>query len=172
MHDDRFDWGTLFETEFEKQAHARGYHVVRHCDQIGVNSVKAPLLTGPYAGYRLPDFTVLADGASYWIEAKFKSRQAFWGKTGTKRHGIDLPNWQDYLVICKLSGQAGFLLIGEQSTGALLIQSFKKLEPIAQIHTGAFSHGGVFWDVRDFVPWGDFDLHKGQMRFAFGKTAA
>jgi len=163
--------GRLFESEYERQAHARGYHVVRHCDQLGVNGTKAPVLTGPYAGYRLPDFTILANGASYWNEVKYKGRQAYYGIVGSNRHGIDLPNWNDYLAVCKLSGLPGYLIIGEGSTGRILIASFKRLERTVQIHqhSTTFPDGMVFWDVSDFQPWGEFDLRTGQMRFDFGK---
>jgi hypothetical protein len=166
--------GRLFESEYERQAHARGYHVVRHCDQLGITGTKAPILTGPYAGYRLPDFTILANGASYWTEVKYKSRQAYYGIEQKHRHGIDLLNWRDYLAICKLSGLPGYLIIGEGSSGRVLIASFKKLEAIAQIHrrSDAFPEGMAFWNVSDFRPWGDFDIRTGQMKFDFGKDVA
>jgi hypothetical protein len=163
--------GRLFESEFERQAHVRGHHVVRHCDQLGVTGTKAPVLTGPYAGYRLPDFTILANGSSYWAEAKYKSRQAYYGITASHRHGIDLPNWRDYLTICKLSGLPGYLIVGEGSTGCIVIASFKRLESIAQLHerSNSFPDGMVFWDAADFQPWGEFDIRTGQMRFDFAE---
>lgn len=171
LTDSQLRLGVLFESEFERQAHLRGYHVVRHCDQLGRNGVKAPILTGPYAGYRLPDFTILANGASYWIEAKYKGRQAYYGISGSNRHGVDLPNWRDYLAVRALSGLPGFLVIGEGSTGRIVIASFERLEKTAQIHehSETFPLGMVFWDVADFRPWGTFDLKTGQMRFDFGQ---
>jgi hypothetical protein len=161
----------LFESEYERQAHVRGYHVVRHCDQLGINGVKAPIVTGPYAGYRLPDFTILANRTSYWNEVKYKSRQAYYGLTNRHTHGIDLPNWQDYLTIVTLSGLPGYLIIGEGSSGRILIASFRHLATRAQIHqcSATFPQGMVFWNVSDFQPWGDFDMRTGQMRFAFSK---
>jgi hypothetical protein len=163
--------GRLFESEYERQAHKRGYHVVRHCDQLGVTGTKAPVMTGPYAGYRLPDFTLLANGSSYWNEVKYKSRQAYYGLEQEHRHGIDLPNWRDYLVIEKLSGNAGFLIIGEGSTGRILIASFNKLVACGQRHRSSaqFPEGMMFWSVGVFRDWGTFDLRTGQMRFDFGK---
>jgi hypothetical protein len=163
--------GRVFESEYERQAHARGYHVVRHCDQLGVTGTKAPILTGPYSGYRLPDFTILANGGSYWNEVKYKSRQAYYGIAGEHRHGIDLPNWKDYLTVCKLSGLPGFLIIGEGSTGHILIASFARLTATAQVHrcSSAFPFGMVFWNASDFQPWGEFDTRNGQMRFDFSK---
>lgn len=163
--------GRLFESEFERKAHARGYHVVRHCDQLGVTGTKAPVLTGPYTGYRLPDFTILANGASFWCEVKYKKQEAFYGQERRMKHGIDLPNWTDYLAICKLSGLPGFLIIGEGLTGVILIASFKRLETCAQIHcsSSTFPDGMAFWGIDDFKQWGEFDIRTGQIRFDFGR---
>lgn len=163
--------GRLFESEYERQAHVRGYHVVRHCDQLGVTGTKAPVMTGPFAGYRLPDFTILANGSSYWNEVKYKTRQAYYGLSGSNRHGIDLPNWRDYLTVCQLSGLPGFIIIGEGSSGRILIASFKRLMATVQIHqrSAMFPQGMAFWDVSEFQPWGDFDVRTGQMRFDFAK---
>lgn len=163
--------GRLFESEFERQAHIRGYHAVRHCEQLGVTGTKAPILTGPYAGYRLPDFTILANGASYWTEAKYKSYSPFYGIEHDHRHGIDEPNWRDYLAVCKLSGQPGYLVIGEGSSGRILIASFKLLETCAQHHIDqvSFPKGMVFWSRDVFRDWGKFNPRTGQMEFNFGK---
>jgi hypothetical protein len=166
--------GRLFESEFERQAHARGYHVVRHCDQLGVNGTKAPIMTGPYTGYRLPDFTILANGSSNWVEAKYKGRQAFYGIAQERRHGIDLPNWRDYLAICKLSGLPGFLVLGDGTTGEILIAPFKRLALSGQLHASSvtFPKGMMFWSVDQFRLWGSFEISTGQMKFDFGKGFA
>lgn len=164
--------GRLFESEFERQAHNRGYHVVKHCEQLGVQGTKAPMLTGRWKGFRLPDFTILANRASYWVEAKYKSYSPYYGITGDRRQGIDLPNWRDYLRVCELSGQRGFLIIGVGKTGDIIVASFEHLRAHAQIHdktTQDFPDGGVFWPASIFSPWGSFDLPTGQMRFDFGK---
>jgi hypothetical protein len=163
--------GRLFESEFERQAHARGYHVVKHCEQLGVTGTKAPMLTGPYEGLRLPDFTIFANGAAFWIEAKYKSRQAYYAIAQQQRHGIDLPNWKDYQKVCALSGLPGYLLIGEGSTGIIRIASFKRLAKNPQIHpaSNAFPRGMVFWNVADFKDWGSFNPRTGQMLFDFAK---
>jgi hypothetical protein len=161
----------MFESEFERQQLARGHHVVRHCDQLSIQGTKAPILNGPWSGYRLPDFSVLTRGTSNWAEVKLKSYSPFYAKAGNQRHGIDLPNWRDYLKVSQLSGQPGFLVIGNRATGDILIASFKLLEQFAQEHaesTQSFPDGGVFWPARIFTPWGSFDLRIGQMRFDFG----
>jgi hypothetical protein len=166
--------GRLFESEFERQAHIRGYHVVRHCDQLGVTGTKAPVLTGPFAGYRLPDFTILANGQSYWLEVKYKSTATSYRNGGNDpQHGIDLPNWRDYLQICKLSGLPGFLILGEGHTGRIIAASFKSLERAARVYDLGrgrnvhFENGAVFWSASVFREWGEFDLRTGQMRFDF-----
>lgn len=169
--------GRLFESEFERQAHIRGHHVVRHCEQLGVTGEKAPMLTGPYAGYRLPDFSLLANGAMPWVEVKFKSQRTFSVKRQRLEHGIDLPNWRDYLAVCKLSGQAGFLVIGDGTTGDILIASFRFLqsdggEAFEYPGPEHFKHGAIFWPVDVFKPWGRFDRRTGQMEFDFGTNFA
>jgi hypothetical protein len=164
--------GRLFESEFERQAHNRGYLVVRHCDQLGVTGIKAPMVTGPFCGYRLPDFTVIANGRSYWDEVKYKTNATRHRCTGVVEHGIDLPNWRDYLAVAEKSGLDGFLTIGDAHTGSVLKASFKFLEPRARYYHGDawFKKGAVFWPVSIFTEWGSFDLKTGQMRFHFSDS--
>lgn len=162
--------GRLFESEFERQAHRRGLFVVRHCDQLGVHGTKAPMTHGPFAGYRLPDFTVMKAGASYWAEVKLKSRPTYTHRLQQYDHGVDLPNWTDYLAVEKVSGLPGFLIVGERSTGCILAASFAHLKAVARIvthKTSSFPHGGVFWPRDSFRRWGDFVFQTGQMAFAF-----
>jgi hypothetical protein len=151
----------LFESEFERQAHVRGYHVV---------GIKAPIMTGPYRGYRLPDFSVLANGRCYWNEVKYKTTATLHRKTDVLEHGIDLPNWNDYLAICKLSGLPGYLTIGEGHTGRILTASFEFLARHGRVYDGCehFTQGAIFWAAAIFREWGHFDLRTGQMHFDFG----
>jgi hypothetical protein len=161
--------GRIFEAEFERQAHKRGLFCIRHCDQQGANGVKAPLATGPYAGYRLPDFSVMKDGKTYWVEVKYKTERTFTHSLGIYETGIDLPNWRDYLAICKLSGQRGFLVMGHGDTGSIIIQSFERLAAVARFYNGHvhFEKGAVFWPCAEFGPWGTFNRQNGQMSFNF-----
>jgi hypothetical protein len=163
--------GRLFESDAERQLHQRGYMVVRHCDQLGVTGNKAPMATGPYAGLRLPDLSAWVGGRTYWIEAKYKSRQAWYERSANWRHGIDLDNWRDYMKVSEMSGIPGFLMIGDGSTGKILVQSFNYLawcEQIHQLPTSAFPNGGVFWPVTAFEEWGEMNLQTGQTFFDFG----
>jgi hypothetical protein len=166
--------GRLFESEFARQAQKRGYLLVRHCEQLGVNGIKAPMVTGQYQGYRLPDFTIIANGKSYWDEVKYKTNPTLHRCSGVVEHGIDLPNWRDYLAVAKLSGLDGFLTIGEGHSGRIIKASFKFLEPRARIYDGDvhFEEGAVFWPASIFTDWGSFDLRTGQMRFHFSEPAA
>jgi hypothetical protein len=165
--------GRLFESEFERQMHLRGHHVVRHCDQLGVTGTKAPVITGPFAGYRLPDFTVLARGASHWVEAKYKGRQTYHGLSSTYEHGIDLPNWRDYQKVCGLSGLPGYLVIGEGHSGRIIIARFDSLARVSREYNGSewFTQGAVFWPADAFRPWGHFNVQTGQMQFDFTFSA-
>ena len=164
------EFGREFELAFEQQAIGRGYFVVKHCDQSGVNGPKAPMLTGRWKGFRLPDFTLIRDGRSFWAEAKAKSYSPYFGQTGNQRQGIDLPNWRDYLQVSRLSGQPGALFFGVMTTGDILAGNFAKLERHQQIHrepTKDFPGGAVFWPVSILVQWGSFNLKTGQIRFEF-----
>lgn len=164
--------GRMFESEFERQAHNRGNYVVRHCDQLGVMGTKAPMVTGPYTGYRLPDFSLIPPGGGmYWAEAKRKSKATYTAITGSLDHGIDLPNWHDYLTISKISKQRGYLIIGEGDTGNILIAPFSHLQVCARQWKGsceAFPDGAVFWPREQFKLWGHFDISNGQISFDFG----
>lgn len=88
---------------------------------------------------------------------------------GIYEHGIDLPNWRDYLAICKLSGQRGFLVIGEGDTGNIIIQSFGRLADSARFYNGHvhFEKGAVFWPCTEFRAWGTFNRQNGQLSFNF-----
>jgi hypothetical protein len=160
----------LFESEFVRQAHIIGYHVVRHYDQLGVTGTKAPISSGPFAGYRLPDTTLMRDGKSFWVEAKYKAKTSYTIITKTFDHGIDWPNWCDYLKLCGISGQPGFLVLGEGSTGEILVASFEKLQAIPTRHYDGHVHfrdGAAFWPRESFRPFGHFSPQTGQMQFAF-----
>jgi len=162
--------GRLFESEFTRQAHIIGYYVVRHYDQLGITGTKAPITTGPFAGYRLPDATLMRDGDSFWVEVKYKTEATEYRKTGSLDHGIDTPNWQDYQKVCEISGQRGYLVIGEGSTGEILAASFEHLMATpTRLYDGDvhFKHGAVFWPRSRFQPFGHFSPQTGQMCFAF-----
>jgi hypothetical protein len=115
---------------------------------------KAPMATGPYAGYRLPDFSLMPPGGGIvWAEAKRKTKPTFTAIHGTYDHGIDLPNWRDYLAVASMSRLRGFLIIGEGNSGKILIASFEHLQRCAREWKGsceAFPDGAVFWRREDF----------------------
>lgn len=162
--------GRLFESEFERQAHNNGKLCVRHCDQLGVNGTKAPMVTGKYQGYRLPDFSVLTNGEMWWVECKYKTRNAYYGQTGEFTQGIDLPNWRDYLAISELSGQPGALVLGIGCSGEIVRASFRHLLKHAQEHRKPhpqFPGGAVFWPRWCFSLWGRMNPINGQMTFDF-----
>jgi len=170
--------GRLLESEFHRKATLRGYFVNRHCDQLGVNGIKAPMLHGPYKGFRLPDFRLLIpkqlriQGTTCiepWVEVKAKSRAPFYGIEQQHKHGIDLPNWRDYLTVARMSESTGYLVIGELDRGEIRIASFKRLEQCAQVTDAceSFPNGGVFWPRDAFKLWGRFDRQNGQMDFKF-----
>jgi hypothetical protein len=161
--------GRLFESEFARHAHILGYFVNRHCEQLGVTGVKAPMLDGPFAGYRLPDFTLMKEGDAFWVEAKYKSDVTKYGKNnGEPQHGIDWPNWIDYIKISKISGQRGYLVLGEGYNGTIIYAPFKTLAATARHYQGErFPFDMAFWSRSVFKPFGYFSPQTGQMRFTF-----
>jgi len=171
MKDDpKLRLGRLFESEFERKAHKRRLVVIRHCDQLGVNGIKAPMATGPFKGYRLPDFTVITNHREFWVEVKYKGTSPWYGIDSGYRHGIDLPNWRDYLALCELTGRSGFLVIGEGHTGEIRIASFERLMACVQIRKephSTFSEGAAYWPRNRFQLWGRFDRQNGQIDFHF-----
>lgn len=163
--------GRLFESEAQRQLHIAGYRVSRTCDQLGYNGIKAPMLYGPFTeAYRLPDLDVMGNGDSFWIEAKYKAAVTKHGLSGgQEQHGIDWPNWIDYLKICEISGRRGFLLLGQGSTGEIIMASFKHLAAITRHHESSdtFPRGMAFWPRAAFTDFGTFSPQTGQMQFAF-----
>lgn len=160
--------GRLFESEFERQQHNRGNFVVRHCDQLGVQGTKAPMVTGLWAGYRLPDFSVIANNKMIWVEAKYKTLRTWTRAHDRFDHGIDLPNWRDYLAVCKLSSQEGWLVVGEGDTGNIVAASFNTLMQHAREYHGTqhFTHGAVFWPCDVFQPYGTLNRRTGNILFS------
>lgn len=163
--------GRIFESEFERKARMFGHTIIRYCDQLGETGIKAPVTSGAFSGLRLPDFGIIpkGGGGEFWAEAKFKSNSPFYFKRGYRTHGIDLPNWRDYLKVCEITGRRGFLVIGEGNTGDILIAPFERLLACAQVSDPcpAFPHKGVFWPRDTFSPWGTFNPRYGQMNFTF-----
>lgn len=162
--------GRLFESECQRQLHIIGYRVSRTCDQLGYNGVKAPTLHGPNAGYRLPDLDVMGNGDSFWIEAKYKAEITRYRKNGCElQHGIDWPNWCDYLKVCEISGRRGYLILGEAETAEIICASFKALSKVTRHYDGDvhFAQGAAFWPRSVFRPFGYFVPQTGQMHFAF-----
>jgi hypothetical protein len=161
--------GRLFESEFARQADILGYFKCRHCEQLGVTGVKAPMLDGPWAGYRLPDFTLMKDGDLFWVEAKYKSEVTKYRKNdGELQHGIDWPNWVDYVKVSKVSGQRGYLVLGEGCSGTILYAPFKRLAATARHYEGHQPPFDMaYWPRSVFEPFGHFSPQTGQMRFTF-----
>jgi hypothetical protein len=162
--------GRLFESECRRQLHILGYHVSPTCDQLGQNGIKAPMLEGPFTGYRLPDLDVMGNGDSFWIEAKYKTKITRYRNNGGElQHGIDWPNWCDYLKVCEISGRRGFLILGEGETAEIIAAPFSRLEKVTRFYDGDvhFKEGAAFWPRSEFGPFGHFNPQTGQMHFAF-----
>jgi hypothetical protein len=152
-----WQWGCWAETQVRQHLLRQGFFVVpTHAIEDG----GAPLLVGQVAAARLPDFQVAGAGTARWAEVKWKDHPALYMKARQFRHGIDLPAWNDYLMVERESGIPGMLIILQFRRGAsaapdpmLLAALFARLAQVAQVVEGAhstFTHGGVYWPADCF----------------------
>lgn len=168
--------GCWFEDVVEQILREKlGYHVNRNCDQKGKHGTKAPMAWGPFDAIRLPDLELIGQGTTKSGDCKYKhnysTRYQLPGGGSEENHGIDIPNWEDYCKFWQHSGQEGFMVIGEGSTGRILYASAAALIPVSRFHrrpTQSFPDGGVFWPRHAFRHIGDFDpnpIKQGWFRF-------
>ena len=91
---------------------------------------------------------------------KSKHHPVLYQKTGRYRHGVDLPNWWDYLHAQDESGCPGYLGIVQLTDGPdrpvsprFLLASFEHLRFRAQIQPEPIptaNHGMAYFDADDF----------------------
>jgi hypothetical protein len=167
--------GCWFEDEVEQLFRNLGYHVNRLCDQKGKHGTKAPMAWGPFDAIRLPDFELIGNGKTMSGDCKYKTdftrRYNLPGGGNEDNHGIDRPNWLDYRKFWRHSGQEGFIVIGEGSSGRILHATAAELIPVSREHTkpsSSFPQGGVFWPRWIFHQIGEFDpgpINRRMIRF-------
>jgi hypothetical protein len=167
--------GCWFEDECEQLFRKLGYLVNRQCDQKGKYGTKAPMAWGPFDAIRLPDLELIGKGKTMSGDCKYKSRptRRYCLSNGEAEinHGIDLPNWRDYLKYWEHSGQAGFIVIGEGNSGLILHATAAELITVSREHaepTPSFPNGGVFWPREVFHKIGRFDprpINRRMVRF-------
>jgi len=144
------------------------------CDQLGVTGIKAPMVTGPFCGYRLPDFTIIANGRSYWDEVKYK----------TMPRGIAVLVWWSTASICRTGGiiwqsprraastASSLLAMHTPEASSRPASNSWSLAPAtitAMFGSRKVPSSGLF---RTSPSGGSFDLKTGQMRFHFSDSPA
>jgi hypothetical protein len=151
------EWGTAAERIVRRWYQQHGSFVVPiHAIEDG----GAPYLAGLLRKHVLPDFQVSKAGFSRWVEVKYKDHCVLYQKAQEWRHGIDLPNWQDYLQVETETGIPGYLAILQYRKGPglspdplLLEAAFAALQDVTQEDPARREHarrGMVYWPVSAF----------------------
>jgi hypothetical protein len=110
----------------------RGWFVIPSYDYSGEDGQKAPRLQGLKAGHAVPDLDVARDGKRKWIEVKAKGRanvrrDSYWGGPNIPEHGVEMPNYRDYLEVKRITGDEVWIAIYEEDTGLLLVAEIDAL---------------------------------------------
>jgi hypothetical protein len=153
------DWemGRVWERNVRRWFTDAGYCVI---PLHAIDEGGAPVLVSLLRKHVLPDFQVMRGGKTSWIEVKSKHHPVLYQKTGRYRHGVDLPNWWDYLHAQDESGCPGYLGIVQLTDGPdrpvsprFLLASFEHLRFRAQIQPEPIptaNHGMAYFDADDF----------------------
>jgi hypothetical protein len=157
LRDPRADfWGKEAEKAVRAALIRMGERVIpQHLIQDG----GAPMAVSYLGKWVLPDFLVAKEGAPRWIEVKFKTCPGLYQKITKWRHGVDLPNWNDYLAVQKEFGIPGWIVVLQYKPGphadpdpCLLTQSLDILKTMVQIvsePTRSAPRGMAYWNVDD-----------------------
>lgn len=119
-----------------------------------------PQITRGCAKKRLMDFLVARTDGAKWVEVKCKDSPVLFQKRHELRHGIDLPNWEDYLEVEALFRTPAFLAILQRKpevtaepAPVVLFQSFSNLRQSlipAFSPNRKFPYGAVYWRIQSF----------------------
>lgn len=160
-------WGKEAERAVRIAYERLGWFVV---PAYAIEDGGAPMLARLIERHVLPDMLLAHRGVSRWLECKFKDHCVKYNKTGFFRHGIDLPKWQAYREVERITGIPGWLAILQFRPGAeadpdphLLVQSLEHLAGILDVAaepTATAPRGMVYWNVdeMDTVTRLDFGL--------------
>lgn len=162
-----FRQGRKFEQDVARHYLLRKYHVER-CyllkDHDG--KTKAPMLEGPYAGFRLPDLKVMGGGKTSWVECKEKEKADWTRYTNQYEHGIGQRCYRDYLKVQEISGLAVYLCVGEWSHGLIRIASLVTLGQPRLYNGDKMDAGGMaFWPQERFRLIGTYQSNPDQFEF-------
>ena len=150
-------WGDLAVDAICKRYASMGRFVVpTHAIETG----GAPMLIGLINRHVLPDLLASDPAGPWWDEIKYKDHCQKFQKQTLWEHGIDLPNWSDYLEVQQKTGIRGQLSIVQYRPGqhaepnpVLLWQTFDELKKhvmIIERPHATFNRGAAYWNVDAF----------------------
>jgi hypothetical protein len=142
-----FRQGRKFEQDVARYYLLRNYYVERcYSMKEEGGKYKAPMLEGPFSGYRVPDLKVMGGGKTSWVECKEKEHADYTRCTGQLEHGIGRRCYMDYLKVQQISGIPVFLCVGEWEHGLIRIASLDALGGPRYYNGNKMDPGGmVFW---------------------------
>jgi hypothetical protein len=137
----------------------RQYYMILVPADLPAGNGHGPRLEGNRPALTLADLLEPRHG---WIEVKYKLRSWLYDNFNEELHGIDAPKWLEYCKLRDYSRLPFYLMILEESTGHILMQSLDTLRGIPeQVFTrGHFRPGqpSINWKRSDFVHVGQFIL--------------
>lgn len=75
--------------------------------------INAPMLLSPEGLRVSPDLLVMAARKSFWVEVKRKGEPTYYWKRSRWEHGVDTPNFEDYMEIQRTSGYPVYIFVHE-----------------------------------------------------------
>ena len=84
----------------------------------------------------LPDLLSARDGASLWVEVKYKWEATFTHITGRMETGINLRLWNHYLQVEKVTGCRVWVLFAHEWEGEIRVGSLSGLRVFARQYKG------------------------------------
>jgi hypothetical protein len=152
-------WGRWAEDAASRFLTSEGWYITQTCK---IENGGAPKAIGAIRSHVLPDILASKDGMSRWGEIKFKDSPGYFRARKEYRHGVELPNWNDYLQVEKETGIPGDLFILEwrqsennEPSPVLLVISFREARnvPVQEIPPNVqrwAPRGMIFWARNSF----------------------
>jgi hypothetical protein len=149
--------GGFGESLWSKVFASSGFRYIPLCD---IEHKGAPMMEGS-SEIILPDFDVVGDGWSVYVDSKAKTQPILFRKTNEVRHGIDAKNYKHYVAAGIAARKGTGVAIVElfqcdrtEWSGSLLVEMFRNLgSPIKGFSTQAHM---VYWNRMQFVELGSF----------------
>jgi hypothetical protein len=161
-----FEFGLFGEREVKEFLRGRGVAVGPAPDTAGAALYRGPRIAADGAELIAPDLMAWANGAAAWLEIKRKRRWSYWETGGYPVTGIDLPVYEHYLAIARMSDIPLFLLFvmhggamapgrgpgpeGLYGQNILTLAGNKNHE-----HKNGGPNGMVYWSERSLVRCND-----------------